>query len=226
MTSTRMRSLAGLALISTVVLTGCGSNPDFNPGVAARVGDDTVSAGTVRDVAADYCSAVESQLQGQPLANHFLNGSVASSLALRVAADQTLAEYDVVQDPSYDQAVNQALQSENLLGLDDVQAEALIEVQGSAVYVSAAQLAIGKSLLGGTASDEEAAAAGQEAFLGWLEDNVVMIDPKYGVAIEEGQAVPVDTNLSFPSSEVATGGLALEPDSAAAAMLAEPQRCG
>ena len=37
-----LRSLAGLALVSTVVLTGAAPRPTCNPGVAARVGDETV----------------------------------------------------------------------------------------------------------------------------------------------------------------------------------------
>lgn len=226
MTPTRLRSLAGLALVSTVVLTGCGSNPDFNPGVGVRVGDNTVTVGAVRDLATAYCSVVEDQSAGQAVPNRFINSRVAGSVALRSAADQTLEKYGVAQDPSYDEAVSQAKQSDAIAGLDDAQTDALIEVQGSAIYVSAAELAIGKSLVGDGATSEEAAAAGHEAFLGWLDDNVVMIDPKYGAAIEDGQAVAADTNLSFPGSATATGGLADAPDPAQAALLVEPQRCG
>ena len=46
MTPTRLRSLAGLALASTVLLTGCGSAPAFNPGVAAQVDDQTICCAT------------------------------------------------------------------------------------------------------------------------------------------------------------------------------------
>jgi hypothetical protein len=70
-TPTRLRSLTGLALASTVLLTGCGATPAFNPGVAARVGDESISLGEVDDVAEAYCSAAEEQLQeGQVLPQH------------------------------------------------------------------------------------------------------------------------------------------------------------
>ncbi len=226
MTPIRMRSLAGLVLVSTVVLTGCGSTPDFNPGVAARVGDETVSSSDVRDLAADYCSAAETQLGDQALANHYLNGRVAGALALRSAADQALASYGVPQDPSYDAAVEQGKKSDSIASLTDAQAEALIEVQGSEIYVSAAELAIGKKVLGGSPSDEDATAAGQKAFIAWLDDNDVQIDPKYGVEITKDQSVLADTGVSFPVSDTATTADNSQPDSAAAALLPETQRCG
>ena len=142
MTPTRVRSLAGLALASTVLLTGCGTVPDFNPGVAARVGDDTVTLNHVDDVAEDYCGAAEAQLQeGQVLPNQYLRGEVAGSLTLRTAADQLLAEYDVEADKSYDQAVAQA--ATQLADLPADQREALIEVQGAPVYVGAVELSVG-----------------------------------------------------------------------------------
>ena len=63
MTSTRLRTLAALAAASTVLLTGCNAVPGFNPGVAARVADDTVSLQTVDEVSTSYCEYVETQLQ-------------------------------------------------------------------------------------------------------------------------------------------------------------------
>jgi len=46
-----VRSLAGLA-VAALLLTGCGSVPAFNPGVAARVADSSISNNEVEDVAA------------------------------------------------------------------------------------------------------------------------------------------------------------------------------
>src|SRR5262245_52676895 len=83
----RKRGLAGLAVVSAVLLTGCGSVPDLNPGVAARIGDDTFTTSDVHDTATAYCDAQKPQ-EGQALPQRYINGIVAGSLALRAAADQ------------------------------------------------------------------------------------------------------------------------------------------
>src|SRR4051794_14181281 len=103
-----VRGLAALAVLPALLLTGCGGASDLNPGVAVRVGDDTVSTRHVTDLASDYCDAAAPQLAGQPLPRHYLNGRVAGSLALRSAADQMMATHGVEVDPAYATAVAQA----------------------------------------------------------------------------------------------------------------------
>jgi hypothetical protein len=229
-TPTRARCLAGLALTATVLLTGCGTVPDFNPGVAARVGDDTVTSDEVDAVAADYCGAAEQQLQeGQVLPNHYLRGEVAAGLALRAAADQLLEEYDVRIGREYDRAVARAEKS--LASLDEDQRDALIEVQGASLYVSAVERAVGKAIIaeqGTTLSDRKEAAdtAGEKAFVAWLDERDVRLDPKYGVSIESGAAAVSDTSLSFALGDTATKAGAEQPDIDYAAALPDTQRCG
>lgn len=220
---TRVRALAGLA-VAAVLLTGCGAVPDLNPGVAVSVGDDTVSTRHVADLASDYCDAAKPQLEGQPLPRHYLNGRVAGSLALRSAADQMLAEHDVAIDASYAAAVKQA--ETQLKDLTDAQRAAIVEVQGSGVYVSAAEIAVGKASLGAGASDEDVKAAGEKEFLAWLDDHDVRIDPRYGVAIEKGESVLKDTSLSQAVTTTAKQADATTPDSTSAALLPQTQRCG
>jgi peptidyl-prolyl cis-trans isomerase SurA len=221
-----VRSLAALSVVSAVLLTGCGSVPDLNPGVAARVGDETVSTDRVRTVADDYCAAAVPQLQqqGQVFPRHYLNGQVASALALRSAADQVLASYDVQPDPSYDKAVANA---ESQLGdLSATQRDALIEVQGVQLYVKAVELAVGRSDLGSSASDDDAEAAGAKVFESWLDDHHVAIDPRYGVTIDKGKSGIADTGVSFAVSDTAKQADADNPDATYAATLPESQRCG
>ena len=220
----RVRALAGLAVASAVLLTGCGAVPDLNPGVAVRVGDDSVSTRDVADLASDYCDAAEPQLKGQALPRHYLNGQVASSLALRSAADQLMAAHDVTVDKSYAEAVARA---ETQLGdLTTAQRDAIVEVQGSEIYVAAAETAVGRATLGGSPSDEDAKAAGEKEFLAWLDDHDVRIDPRYGVAIEKGQSVLTDTSLSMGVSKAAKQADASTPDSTYAGGLPSTQRCG
>ncbi|WP_345522445.1 hypothetical protein [Nocardioides conyzicola] len=222
--SPRLCTGAVLAAASAVLLTGCGAVPDLNPGVAVSVGDDTVTTRHVADLAADYCKAAAPQLQGQALSRHYLNGRVAGSLAVRSAADQMLADHDVEVDASYAAAVKQA--EAQLKDMTGAQRDAIVEVQGSSVYVAAAEIAVGKAVLGSSASDDEVKAAGQKEFLAWLDDHDVRIDPRYGVAIEKGEAVLKDTSLSHAVSGTAKQADATTPDSTYAATLPPTQRCG
>jgi hypothetical protein len=218
-----MRRMAGLAVGCAVLLSGCGAVPDLNPGVAVRVGDETVSTGAVSDLADDYCDAVAPQLEGQPVPRHYLNGQVAGSLGMRNAADQLMAERDVTIDALYDQAVEQAELDPDLT---ESERAAIVEVQGSEVYVAAAEVAVGRAALGGAASDEEAQAAGQEEFLAWIEEHDILVDPRYGIAVEEGQVVLADTSLSVGVSGTAEQASAETPDSTYTAALPATQRCG
>ncbi|WP_395656725.1 hypothetical protein [Nocardioides sp.] len=224
MTPTRFRGLAALALASTVLMTGCNAVPDFNPGVAARVADDTITLNTVDDVSTSYCEYVETQLQeGQVLAQHLLRGQVAGSLALRSAADQFAREQGVTADPSYDVAAKRA--EESLGDLDPDQVQAVIDVQGANTYVQAVEQSVGAEMgtPGGTKAE---IAAGQKAFEEWLADNDIQIDPRFGISIESGTTAPADTSVSFPLGETATKANADQPDTDYAGALPDTQRCG
>ena len=208
----RLRGLAVVAIGSAVLLTGCGSVPDLNPGIAARVGDETISDSTVRDVAADYCPAVTPQLQGQAIPRSQLNARVAGSLALRSAADQFAADQGVEAGPSYQEAVDQAEAGGQFEGLSDAEKDAAIDVSGAELYVSAVVDAAGDD--------------GAALFQQWLDDHDVRINPRYGVELDGGRAVPTDTSVSFAVSDNATRASGDEPDTTYAATLPETQRCG
>ncbi len=218
---TRIRLIA-LASASIFVLTGCGTVSGFNPGVAARVGDDTVTMNRVDDVTAAYCRAAEAQLQeGQVLPQHYLRGQVAGALALRVAADQFAAEQGVSASEDYDQAVAQA--RDQLGSMPEDQIEALIDVQGVPIYVQAVEKSVGEQQ---GASGNAATKAGEQEFLGWLDDHDIDLDPRFGVSIEKGVTAPADTSLSYGLSDTSTKANADQPDTDYAAALPDSQRCG
>ncbi len=221
---TSMRTLAGLALASTLLLSGCGAVPAFNPGVAASVGDDSVSVSTVDDTTESFCGAAKDQLQGKSVPNGYLRGQVAGALALRSAATQMMEEYDVEVGPSYQAAVDQATSQLGALTAD--QRDALIEVQGTSLYVGAAETAVGKSVLDGSPSDKEATAAGAKVFTTWIADHDVRIDPRFGISVDTGAVVAEDTAVTYALSDLAVAGNAEQPDTAAAAELPATQRCG
>lgn len=223
MTPTRVRSLAGLAA-AAVLLTGCSSVPAFNPGVAARVADSTISSNEVEDVAADYCSAVETQLEpGQAVANSVVSAQVAGALTLREAGEQFAAAQAVEPDPSYQDAEDSLEQG--IAALSDEQQEAVRAVNLARPYVAAVELAVGIEQVGDKDPDA-AAAAGHEAFVAWLDDHDVRIDPRYTVSIEDGTVARDDTAISFAVSDTAKAGEAAEEDPTAGAALPVSQRCG
>jgi peptidyl-prolyl cis-trans isomerase SurA len=228
---TRSRGPAGLAglALAAVLLTGCGSTPGWNPGVAARVDGGTVSMDRVDEVTGTYCTAVARQLQsGQALPLHYLRGQVASSLALRLAADRFAAEQGVDPDPEYDQALQQA--EPQLAALSESARQAVIDVDGASIYVGAVEKAAGRKLLeqqGRATTDEDAVRrAGARAFRQWLADQDVRLDPRLGVSIDSGRAAASDTSLSYALGRTATDADADQPDASYAAGLPRNQRCG
>src|SRR5512132_2619188 len=78
-------------------LTGCGvAGTSFQPGVAARVGNDTITVQEVDSIASSYCSSIEKQLgaNNQVVPQRYLRGGIAGQLALVSAARQLAARYD------------------------------------------------------------------------------------------------------------------------------------
>jgi peptidyl-prolyl cis-trans isomerase SurA len=220
--------LAGLA-VAAVLLSGCGSTPGWNAGVAARVDGQTVSMDRVDQVTDTYCGAVEGQLQsGQALPLHYLRGQVAGSLALRLAADQFAAEQGVDPDAEYAQALQQA--EPQLASLSEDARQAVIDVDGASVYVGAVEKAAGQQLLeerGRSTSNEDAVRkAGATAFAKWLADQDVRLDPRFGVSISGGRAEASDTSVSYALGRTATDADADQPDTTYAAGLPSNQRCG
>ncbi|HEY0948733.1 hypothetical protein [Nocardioides sp.] len=217
----RIRLIA-LASASIVLLTGCGAVPAFNPGVAARVGDETVSLAKVDDVSTSFCEYVEGQLQeGQVLAQHYLRGQVVGALALRAAVDQFADEQGVSAAEDYDTAVTEA--RKQLGSLPDDQVQAVIDVQGVQLYMQAVEKSVGEQQ---GATGDDATAAGQKLFRRWLADHDVDVDPRFGVSIDKGTTAPVDTSLSYSLGDTSKLADADNPDPTYGAELPDSQRCG
>lgn len=225
------RSVLVLTGLMVGLLSGCGvAGTGFHPGVAAEVGDETISVSKVNQIASDYCIAIESQLADnkQVLPQRYLRGGIAGQLALVSAAEQLAAEYDVEPGLQYDQKVAE-LQS-GTAELSEGEQEAVIEIESSSAYVTGIQEAIGEKLLRAKgAADptiDQARASGQKAFNAWLADHDVSIDPQFGVSIKDGRAVPTDTSLSVAVGDTAKKGQADSPDQEYAASLPDSHRCG
>ena len=221
--------MAATALLLTGALSSCGvAGTSFHPGVAAQVGDEQVTVQEVDTIASAYCSAIEGQLTGQSLPNRYLRAGVVGQLALVAGARQLADEYGVEPGAAYGQKISD-LQTATLT-LEPAQREAVIAIESSATYVTAVLSAVGTEVLRQTAPGKpEASAAtatGQSLFLDWFDTNEVKIDPQYGMAIKDGQAVPANTDVSTAVGDNAVKAQADTPDPEYAAGLPASLRCG
>ena len=231
-TSRRGRvALATTAAALTVALSGCGvTGTGFQPGVAAKVDDRTLSTDHVDELVGLYCDAIDEQLVGEGTVVPFgyLRSGVAGELTLKLAAEQLAEEYDVEPTADYDRAVADI--ESQIADLSDEEQEAVLEVATASAYVAAVQIAVGETVLTdeGVAdpASDDAGQRGVEVFNQWLDDHEVVFNPEYGVTLKEGALATDDTEVSFPVGEIAKQGRAEQPDPAYAKSLPESQRCG
>lgn len=231
-TSRRGRvALATTAAALTVALSGCGvTGTGFQPGVAAKVDDRTVSTDHVDELVSLYCDAIDDQFAAEDTVVPFgyLRTGVAGELTLKLAAEQLAEDYGVEPTADYDRAVSDI--ESQITELSDDEQEAVLEVATASAYVAAVQIAVGEVLLADEGvtdpASEEAGPRGVEAFNEWLDDHEVVLNPEYGATLKDGALAPDDTELSFPVGETAKQGRAEQPDPAYAKGLPESQRCG
>jgi peptidyl-prolyl cis-trans isomerase SurA len=225
------RYLAGVAVVAALTLSGCGN---AGPGVAAKVGDQTVTASDVDRLTEGYCRALEQQIeaQGQVVPMRLVRTFVAGSLTLRAAAEQLADENDISRPDGYADQVKQVeTQSE---GLPAAHRDDFVEVGSARVYVTALERQIGGRLLlnegNPSANDDEKVSRGREELVVWLGEHGVDINPRYGFAIKDGNIVDVTNDTSYPLSAdaVAAGkfNASAGPDQTYSASLPASQRCG
>lgn len=226
MRTTRLTGAA--ALLAAGALTGCGvAGTNFQPGVAADVGDRTVSMSKVDEITRNYCAAIADSLRQQDQAAplSYLRQGVAASLALVEAAEQIEDEYAVELGPEVE--LQRAEVESRSAELPADQREAVIELESAGGYVEAVTTSLGEQLLA-EEGDEGADPAdrGSEEFYVWIEREDVELNPIYGIDVVDGEFVTTDTAVSVPVGEAAIQGLAEQPDIEYAKTLPSSQRCG
>jgi hypothetical protein len=229
----RLQRCLPVLATSVLLLTGCGvAGTSFHPGVAAQVGDDTITTKHVDQVTDDYCTAVEAVTKGQPEAAdqqqqplRYLTHEFANDLIIRSATEQLAEGYDVEPSASYKSDLAQL--EPQLVKLNDDQRDAVVEIIGARSYAQDVLTSIGGIELGkggsSDATDDDKYVAGQKLLTQWVADHDVEINPKYG--IDFGTPTQVDTDLSYALGTTAKDGLLPESDPDYAASLPDHLVC-
>lgn len=219
--------------LSALVLSGCAGTA--SPGVAATVGDETISASRVNELTGHLCTArlQQSDYPGQPLGE--LRQEVVYRLAIGSVAEQIADDYGVSPSATYQSGVAENTRAASALP-EEARAD-YIEVMSTFPLANDILEQVGRAKLvaEGIAEPtvEQVSQTGADVFTSWPDANGVEVDPKYGFEIRDGEFAPVDSNLSYAFSDEAQAGLVgleAEADPAAAASYTESlpssQRCG
>lgn len=227
---TRARLAAAVGGVA-LTLVGCGTG---SPGVAATVGEETITVAEVDRTAESLCAAYESDLLGQqggPVPLSDIRFGALQLLTAGAQARQVAADYDIeAGGEDYTRELTDLERSGRAAGLDDQQVEDYATTLGVNALALSVIDRIGRIELSGQGQDdptvEEATQVGQEAFNGWLSDNEVEFNPRYGLSAEGGSLTVADSALSVAVSDLATQGSAEQADPAYAESLPDSQRCG
>jgi hypothetical protein len=212
--------LRALPLLSVVLLTGCGvAGAQFHPGVAAQVGDQTITTRHVDQVTDDYCKAVEKVSEeqpdqaGQPTPLRYLTHQFASALIVKAATEQLADEEGVKPTSDYKTTLTQL--EPQLTKLSDQEKDSVREVIGARAYAQDVLTQIGDASLkkqGKTdATDSDKYAEGQKVLDSWMSDHDVVVNPKYSLD-QDASSSQADTSLSFAAGSTAKAGLLGPPD--------------
>jgi peptidyl-prolyl cis-trans isomerase SurA len=220
-----------VAAVAALTLSGCGA---AGPGVAAKVGDRTVTTSDVDRLTEGYCRALEEQIrsQGQVVPLRLVRTYVAGSLTLQAAAEQLAAQHGITEPAGYrDEVKTDESQSEQLPAAHRAE---YVEVASAQDYVVAVERQIGGELLLNEgkpgATDDQKVARGREELSVWFGDHTLDVNPKYSFEITDGNVKNIsnDTSYALSANAVAAGKFSSDsgPDQAYSASLPASQRCG
>jgi hypothetical protein len=197
------------ATLAVVALTA-GCTGAAQPGVAASVGDETVSMSEVDTTARDYCAAREGTFRQEQimLPMSQIRNQTVSSLVVRGIADRMAEEYDVEVGPDYSTAVQQLEQQS--AGLSEEKVDAIVAVEAAGAYIQTVATAAAEQELadeGVTApSQDEVLQRAIELYRGWPARDEIDFDPRFGLTFTDGQFVADDRTVSVPVSQAAVDG--------------------
>src|SRR3954451_5136147 len=129
-----------VAAAAALTLSGCGQ---ASPGVASKVGDQTVSTSDVNRLTSGYCAAFADQFkaQGQIYPLRYVRAYVAGQMTLKAAAEQLAADNGVTEPAGYTDSVKQLEQQ--LAGLPESDRANVMAVESAGAYVQAVETEVG-----------------------------------------------------------------------------------
>jgi len=196
---------AAAALVGAVALSGCGvTGTDIRPGVAAKVGDDSITVQEVDETASGVCAYFKDDETDIPLA--FYRSQILQVLVREAATRQVVSDVGAKLAAGYDDAAKQVV--ENYADLPAAQREAFVKIDTAAAYIHygelAAALAVGESTGETAVSPQEASEQGATLIQEWLLGEDVELNPMFGVVLgEDGALNGGDTSLSVAVSDEA-----------------------
>jgi hypothetical protein len=217
---------AVVAAVAALTLSGC----DASPGVAAKVGDQTISVADVDQLTTGYCAAFVDQFKasGEMYPLRYVRGYVVGQLTLQAAAEQFAADNGVTLGADYTQEIKDL--EDQAAAFPAAVRDDLVAVETAGRYVTAVEAVAGAQLLeqeGDTSADDDAAASrGRDAFIVWLGEHPADVNPRYGIQVTDGAFADVETGTSYALSPNAVAAAKAQPDQAYAATLPSSQRCG
>jgi len=217
---------SGAVLVAGLLLSGCAGSA--SPGVAARIGDETISSSRVEQATENMCTALRNRFAEQPAPLRDVRTGVVQLLAVDAMAEQIADEYGVTPGSAYERNVGE--NKDFAANLPEEVRDDYVEVMSAQVLVSDVLEQVGQiklqeqGITDGTV--DQARRAGADVFTTWPNTHTYDIDPKYGLKMVDGVLESVDTDLSLAVSDLATSGAATEVDPAYTGQLALHHRCG
>jgi hypothetical protein len=222
--SVRLLRAVPVLATSVLVLSGCGvAGTEFHPGIAAEVGDQSITSRDLDRLTHDYCAGYEKLNFGDPEASEpvpmrYVTNQFATILVVRAAAEQLADEYDVEPSSAYKSGL--ARIEPELEQLSEDEKDAFREILGADSYSKDVLAQIGEISLsdnGTTDANQEASyAEGKKLVVAWIADHDVEVNPRYAVdlgAADFDNASQIDTDLSVAVGTKAKDGLEPAPNS-------------
>lgn len=213
---------------SALLLSGCAGSA--SPGVAVRVGDETISSSRISAATEHLCTALSPQFEseGQVVPIGAISQFVVRVLALGSQAEQIAEEHGITPSAAYERDV--AERERAAASMPEEAREDYVEVMSTQAYASDVLDQVGRAKLAAEGFDEptldQVTQAGSDVFAVWPDAHGIEVDPKHGLELKDGQLLPSDTNLSLAVSDEAKAGLEAQPDAAYTSSLPSSQRCG
>lgn len=213
---------------SALLLSGCAGSA--SPGVAVRVGDETIGSSRISAATEHLCTALSPQFEseGQVVPIGAISQFVVRVLALGSQAEQIAEEHGITPSAAYERDV--AERERAAASMPEEAREDYVEVMSTQAYASDVLDQVGRAKLAAEGFDEptldQVTQAGSDVFAVWPDANGIEVDPKHGLELKDGQLLPSDTNLSLAVSDEAKAGLEAQPDAAYTSSLPSSQRCG